>query len=357
MPESVVTPAHTSKTLTVCVVAHTHWDREWYHSAPRFRQRLVALVDSLLADVTGTTAPFLLDGQAIVLEDYLDVRPERVAQIRELLRSGALEAGPWYVLADGLIPSGEAMVRNLLAGRTVLRRFGADVMAPAVAYCPDTFGHAGAIPTIAQGFGFPMAVVWRGYGGARAPRGDTVRWQSADGSEVLLYHLPPDGYETGSVLPRDVPSMQTRWNALQSLLRERSSTGVVLLPNGADHHALQPELNDALSTLQQIGNPDVIVRESLRGFAERVVQVSRGSELPLVTGELRDSYGYTWTLSGTYGTRAHQKRANARAERALLRDVEPWLVLAWLHASGNACEVASDSSITLAQAPALLGAA
>jgi alpha-mannosidase len=52
--------------LQVCVVAHTHWDREWYHVAPRFRQRLVALVDALLADSAG---PFLLDGQAITLRD------------------------------------------------------------------------------------------------------------------------------------------------------------------------------------------------------------------------------------------------------------------------------------------------
>ena len=34
--------------LTVHVVSHTHWDREWYHPAERFRQRLVALIDETL---------------------------------------------------------------------------------------------------------------------------------------------------------------------------------------------------------------------------------------------------------------------------------------------------------------------
>jgi alpha-mannosidase len=34
--------------FVVHVVPHTHWDREWYHPAGRFRQRLVALVDELL---------------------------------------------------------------------------------------------------------------------------------------------------------------------------------------------------------------------------------------------------------------------------------------------------------------------
>ncbi len=61
------------------------------------------------------------------------VRPERVQALGESLRAGRLEAGPWYVLADELIPSGEALVRNLLTGRRTLERFGA--VAPPVLYC------------------------------------------------------------------------------------------------------------------------------------------------------------------------------------------------------------------------------
>ena len=30
------------------VVAHTHWDREWYHTAARFQTRLSRLVTDLL---------------------------------------------------------------------------------------------------------------------------------------------------------------------------------------------------------------------------------------------------------------------------------------------------------------------
>src|SRR5688572_28985348 len=105
--------------LTVHVVSHTHWDREWYHPAERFRQRLVELVDELL-DQPGEGC-FLLDGQTVVLEDYLEVRPERASDLSAALRDGRLEAGPWYVLADELIPGGEGLVRNLLAGQRALR--------------------------------------------------------------------------------------------------------------------------------------------------------------------------------------------------------------------------------------------
>ena len=92
------------KHLDVRLVVHTHWDREWYRPVGQFRARLVALIDEILDGRAGS--PFLLDGQAIVLEDYLDVRPERAADVSAALRQRVIEAGPWYVLADALIPSG-----------------------------------------------------------------------------------------------------------------------------------------------------------------------------------------------------------------------------------------------------------
>ena len=113
-----------SRLHDVFVVAHTHWDREWYLQAERFRQRLVALVDELLDDPPADGESFLLDGQAVLLDDYLAVRPERTAELSALLRDGRVEAGPWYVLADELIPGGEALVRNLAIGRDTVRQHG-----------------------------------------------------------------------------------------------------------------------------------------------------------------------------------------------------------------------------------------
>jgi len=339
-------------------VAHTHWDREWYHHAARFRARLVALVDALLDAPIDASAPFLLDGQTIVLADYLAIRPERQAAIRSALAAGALEAGPWYVLADNLMPSGEAIIRNLEAGRRWLLRAGAN--APRVAYCPDSFGHPAAMPQIASGFGCETAVIWRGFGGPSFPAADCVWWESADGSRLLTYHLAPDGYELGNALPVDPAAVQARWQQLATMLAQRNTTGCVLLPVGADHHAPSPMLPDAVAALRDAAaaNGSSVMRGSL-GHAMGALMVSaRAAEarrdlLPVVRGELRDSYGYTWTLQGTFATRAAQKRTNARLERAMVSDVEPWNALAWLHGSPIARGVSPDGAITLAQLPAL----
>ena len=138
---------------TILVVSHTHWDREWYKTAEQLRVGLVQLVDEVL----DTQGPFVLDGQACVLDDYLAWRPERAADLRARLQRGDVEAGPWYVLADNLIPSGEALIRNLLVGRATLEALGAAALD--VLYCPDSFGHPASGPTLAAGFALPLAIV------------------------------------------------------------------------------------------------------------------------------------------------------------------------------------------------------
>jgi alpha-mannosidase len=313
-------------TLDVHIVSHTHWDREWYHPLERFQQRLVALIDDLLDDPPVGDESFLLDGQAIIIDDYLDVRPERSAEITALLRDRHLEAGPWYVLADELIPSGEALVRNLLAGRRALRRLGA--VSPAVLYCPDSFGHPASLPAIAKGFGLSLIILWRGYGGPRWPSGDTIRWQSPAEDEAIVFHLPRDGYEFGSHLPLDDDGARARWTRIRAELAPRSSTGVTLLPHGADHHARPRKARQAIDALMRAASPDRLRRSSLHAFATHLVECANAESLPLVRGELRDSYGYTWTLQGTFATRAHEKRLNATTERLLVRESEPWAALA-----------------------------
>ena len=58
-------------------VVHTHWDREWYEPFQRMRARLVAMTDRMLTLVEEGKIPcFHFDGQTIVLEDYLEVRPQ-----------------------------------------------------------------------------------------------------------------------------------------------------------------------------------------------------------------------------------------------------------------------------------------
>lgn len=323
--------------MDVFVVSHTHWDREWYQPLGRMRQRLVALLDELLDFTAGS--PFLLDGQLIVLDDYLRVRPDRAADVAAAVRSGRLEVGPWYVLADGLIPGGEALIRNLLAGRHALEAIAGDdawkTAMPPVLYCPDSFGHPAILPELARGFGLPVVVVWRGHGGERDPVASTVRWAGRDGESVLLYHLARSGYELGASLPVEPGDALARWNRIHSELSERAKLGLALLPHGADHHLPQAERSRALTALVRAAEPDTVQESTLSNFARALQERAAGVVLPEVVGERRDSYGYTWTLQGTLSSRAAQKRLNARAERMLVSHAEPWAALALAREPGD----------------------
>ncbi len=323
----MASPSQHAAPLTFHLVFHTHWDREWYLPRAALTARLVPVVDQLLdaLDQDTTFRTFLLDGQTVLLEDYLRIRPDQEARVRALVSSGRLGTGPWYVLADELTPSGEALIRNLLIGGGAARRLGRRLD---VLYSPDAFGHPAVLPALAAQFDIRFGVVWRGL----APRrddGDLFRWVAPDGSGILLYQLPRDGYEIGASLPADVDALREAWPAVREALATRASSRHVAVFVGADHHAhhLRPSmLRDLLAGIEA-GNE---VRIS---SVEEFLRAAEAEAPPLRTlrAELRDSRGYTWTLQGVHGTRLPLKRLNARVQLLLERWAEPLAALAHRH--------------------------
>jgi 2-O-(6-phospho-alpha-D-mannosyl)-D-glycerate hydrolase len=309
---------------TFHLIPHTHWDREWYLPRSVFQARLVSAFDDLLHRLSSEADfTFLLDGQTVLLEDYLRVRPDQEATIRELVRAGRLQIGPWYVLADELIPSGESLIRNLLIGQVDAGRFGArsDVL-----YSPDAFGHPAVWPQLAEEFGIRYGVIWRGLGGEPGQDRDLYRWRGPDGREILLYHLPPDGYEVGISLPADRQRLPPSWANIRDDLVRRAATHQVAVFVGADHHAAHPDLSRLRALLRQL-EPDSEFRISrLCDFFGAAA--TEAASLPVLSGELRWSYGYTWTLQGVHGTRTPLKRRHSLAEAALIATAEPLAALA-----------------------------
>ncbi|MDH4209621.1 MAG: alpha-mannosidase, partial [Anaerolineae bacterium] len=169
---------------TAFVVSHTHWDREWYLTFQQFRMRLVDMVDMLL-DTLSRDAEFrhfMMDGQTIVLDDYLEVRPERQEELAKHVQEGRISIGPWYVLPDEALVSGEALIRNLMAGERSARLLGR-VMP--IGYLPDTFGHINQLPQIARGWGLKAVVVTRGVPDSPCE----FLWDGPDGVPILVLNL------------------------------------------------------------------------------------------------------------------------------------------------------------------------
>ena len=64
--------------IIIHVVPSTHWDREWYISQRRYQFRLVRVMNKVEKLLENDEYPnFLLDGQTIPIEDYLEIHPEK----------------------------------------------------------------------------------------------------------------------------------------------------------------------------------------------------------------------------------------------------------------------------------------
>src|SRR5256884_6913382 len=224
------------------LIPHTHWDREWYLPRAAFQARLVPALDDVLERLTADpgSRSFPLDGQTVLVADYLRARPDREPELKTLVKTGRLQVGPWYVLADELIPSGEALVRSLLLGTADAEQLGGRLD---VLYSPDAFGHPAVWPTLAREFGIRCGVVWRGLGGEPGQERDLYRWRGPDGRDILLWHLPPAGYEVGAALPADADRLAAAWAAIPPRLVERATAKHIPLFIRADHHAAHPAVS------------------------------------------------------------------------------------------------------------------
>ena len=310
--------------LNIHVISHTHWDREWYLTHEQFRFRLVTLVDRLLdlLDSDPDYKYFHLDGQTIVLEDYLEIRPEQEARLRQAIEAGRILIGPWYVMPDEFLVSGESLVRNLLRGHRISREFGTPMP---VGYLPDLFGHVGQMPQIWRQFGLDNTILWRGFGGANAE----YWWDAPDGSRLLMMHLPPEGYCNATRIVFDPDAMMARAKEKVDFERGRTRTGQALLMNGVDHvepHTAIPALIEQLSAIpgqraKHSTLPDYVA-------AVRTAVETGKPALETIVGELRSGTDYANLLPGVLSARVYLKQQNAHVQTLLESYAEPLSIFA-----------------------------
>lgn len=317
--------------IQVHVVSHTHWDREWYLTYEQFRLRLVGLVDRLLdlMEARPDFRYFHLDGQTIVLEDYLEIRPNQEERLRRLIVEGRILVGPWYDMPDEFLVSGESIVRNLALGHRIASRFGTPMP---VGYLPDLFGHVGQMPQILRHFGLDNAVLWRGFGGPRAE----YWWHAPDGSRVLMLHLPPEGYCNALRLHLDPDRMIERARRAVDAEAVRTSTGQVLLMSGVDHVEPHPAILDLIEHAGAATGHAVThstLPEYVKAVRTAVNRLGHGVELEAVRGELRSGEDYANLLPGVLSARVYLKQANARIQALIEKRAEP--LAAWARMLGR----------------------
>lgn len=313
---------------TMHVVSHTHWDREWYRTFQSFRIRLVDLIDNLL-DILEKEPDFKFfnfDGQTIVLEDYLQIRPEKRPILEKYIREGRILVGPWYQLNDEFLVSGESTIRSLLIGHRIAQEFGAVTK---VGYLPDQFGNISQMPQIFQGFGIDNAIMGRGRQLTEGRKMEFI-WESPDSSKVLS-SLMAFWYNNAQRFPYDTDEAVKYVLDIKNRMKDFTHSDQLLLMNGVDHLEAQPGLSDIIARVNERLEGDKLVHSTLPAYIEALKKSlhKSGAELEVVTGELREDRGGS-ILAGTLSSRMYIKQANEKCQTALEKYAEPASSFAYL---------------------------
>ena len=310
-------------------VPHFHWDREWYEPFQVFRHRLVAALDTVLE--TAETDPdfrFTVDGQMAAIEDYLEMRPANRERVAALVDEGRLAVGPWLILLDEFLCSGETIVRNLQMGWAAAAELGG---AMPIGYLPDMFGHVAQMPQILARAGIEHAALWRGVPGS--VDGHAFNWRAPDGSQVRTEFLF-DGYDNGLDVLLVPDRIGRALGDYAEMTAERWGGDPVLAMAGTDHNAPDPQL---ASWLQQAATEGRAI--TIATLDEYLRKHVRDEVTAVVTGELR-SHVRGNILPGVLSVRLGLKQRMAVAERTIdhaermnalwsRRDDSPFLNLAW----------------------------
>ncbi|WP_237068024.1 glycoside hydrolase family 38 C-terminal domain-containing protein [Microbulbifer guangxiensis] len=302
-------------TKNVAIVVQTHWDREWYYPHQTFLGRLLQVMEQVVEQLdSGQLACFLFDGQVSAIEDfYREAEPALAERVRVHVAANRIVIGPWYIMADEFLCSGESLVRNLELG---IRRANQHGHCQRVGYLPDTFGHISQMPQLLRGFGIDNAVAWRGIDAECSE----LSWQAPDGSSVFTVFLTEGYYQH----PFNTADWQQNLTAYLEKIGSRSRGRELLLTQGGDHLLSDPQLQQRIDTFNA-GQDDYRLAQST--LAEHIEHLQSSTpELESIEGELRGNQR-AFVLPDVLSTRQYLKAQNQQLEDTLTGLIEPLLAM------------------------------
>ena len=320
-----------SKNLQIFYFSSTHWDREWYQSFQGFRFRLVKLIDKLLDlfDKDSDYKTFHFDGQTIVLEDYAEIKPQNTEKLKQLISDDRILVGPWYVMPDEFLLSGESLIRNLMIGHKIAKEYGGKPWK--YGYICDIFGHIAQMPQIFNGFDIKYSLLGRGtYESDPA----YFRWQAPDGSECLNFKLhEADGYGDfyayvyGNEEDKTIANPKIEARIKEYIDREiaRCDYPIVILMDGLDHKEAAVNTSDYIKVIKKL-YPDADVHHiNLERQGEMLSEYK--DSMPVIAGELNKTakgrYNYLHLITNTLSSYYNLKQMNDKCQNLLEKVIEP----------------------------------
>jgi mannosylglycerate hydrolase len=353
------------------IISNSHLDREHRHEFQETRLMMVEMLDQVIQIMENDHRYrfFTLDGQAIVLEDYLELRPHMRDRLMRLTKAGRICIGPWYSLVDCYSVNPESIIRNLIIGDRVCKEFGKPMK---VGYSIFSFGQMAQLPQIYAGFGIDDIVFYKGASAKAFPNSEfywtapdgskafTTRlgrekrwnfffdfdipvilggnakkpgWQSKFTDPVKLCHMVDSNYvnQYATELEPDIRIREEEIDgALKTVIDQLDET---LAPNtlvafdGTDFTSPLKEIPDVIEIINERYQGDIeLIQSTPEMYFEEVKKEIDHTKLIDYTGEMR--FGpVNHVHSETMGTNTEIKQSIWRAENTIISTLEPLMAM------------------------------
>lgn len=291
------------------VVAHTHWDFEWYFTRQEAKVQFAFHMDEVFAALENNQLDYyVLDGQMSILDDYLADFPMKKSLVKKYVDADRLFIGPWYTQIDEMVTSGESVLRNLRLGMDSAEALGT---AMPVGYLPDSFGQSQDMPKIYNGVGINYALFWRG-----TPKEIDARyfyWTSNDGSKVVTANIKNGYYAGVDLIEND------QFDSLVKTITTETADEPAVLPVGGDQRPIDFNLKERIAKANSATSDEVEFVES--NYPEFFKSLEK-EPLKNFSGEFIDP-SLSKIHRGIYSSRADLKQLYDCLERTMIYQVEP----------------------------------
>ena len=186
-------PANASA-MNVSAIGHAHIDSAWLWPVRETRRKVARTVSNALAlmdaDPDFKYAMSSAQQYAWLEEDHPDIFKRMKRRIEE---GRFIPVGGMWVEADGMLPAGESLIRQIAYGRKYFKEhLGVE---PKGVWLPDSFGYTGAWPQIARRAGYEwfltQKISWNDT--TKFPH-HSFMWEGIDGTRILTHFPPSDTY-------------------------------------------------------------------------------------------------------------------------------------------------------------------
>ena len=316
----LASPANASA-LQHTAIGHAHIDSAWLWPVRETRRKVARTVSNVLAlmDAYPDFKYAMSSAQqyAWLEEDH----PDLFAKVLERVKEGRfIPVGGQWVEADGMLPTGESLIRQISYGRRYFKeKLGVE---PKGIWLPDSFGYTGAYPQIAKRAGYEwfltQKISWNDT--TKFPH-HSFMWEGIDGSRIFTHFPPSDTYAAW------VTAQELRYSEKNFQDKDISSHAMMLFGYGDGGGGPTREMMESLHRFHDLeGLPPVEIGEPNDFFdtAKAEIEETTDGDMPTWKGEL-----YLELHRGTLTSQQDMKRG-CRQEEALLRTTEYLCVAAGL---------------------------